>query len=49
MYNRFIHIEKMLETTDFWDKVPKLKALRAKVEAEPKIAAWIADRPKGRP
>ena len=29
-----------------WDKVPKLKALKQRVENLPKIAEWIKKRPK---
>jgi len=36
----------MAGAPDFLDKFPKLKALKERVENQPKIAAWIAKRPK---
>ena len=36
----------MAGAPDFLDKFPKLKALKERVETQPKIAAWIAKRPK---
>jgi len=36
----------MAGAPDFLDKYPKLKALKERVENQPKIAAWIAKRPK---